>query len=47
MQDVDAEAHSKGGNDEEIQFAKENEKKPKQRALGGVWLNTSDFPHSF
>ena len=47
MQDADGETHGKGNNDEEIHLAKENEKKPKKRALGGVWLNTSDFPHSF
>lgn len=36
-----------GINNDEMHFDKENEKKPKMRALGGVWLNTSDFPHSF
>jgi len=28
-------------------FNVENEIKPRQRAFGGVWLNTSDFPFSF
>ena len=36
-----------GVTEEDMQFNKEDEKKPKQRSLGGVWLNTSDFPHSF
>lgn len=27
--------------------AKQEELKPRQRALGGVWINSSDFPHAF
>jgi hypothetical protein len=31
----------------EMVFKTDNEIKPRSRAMGGVWLNTSDFPHSF
>lgn len=30
-----------------MMFNIDNEIKPRQRALGGVWLTASDFPHSF
>lgn len=33
--------------DAELAQRTENELKPRQRVMGGVWLNTSDFPHSF
>ena len=26
---------------------KQEELKPRQRAMGGVWIETSDFPHAF
>jgi hypothetical protein len=35
-----------GGDDDEEE-EKEEEKKPRGRAPGGVWIRSSDFPHSF
>ena len=26
---------------------KQEELKPRQRAMGGVWIESSDFPHAF
>ena len=31
--------------DQEV--TKQEEKKPRHRAPGGVWIRSSDFPHSF
>ena len=30
-----------------IDFNDKPEVKPRQRALGGVWISSSDFPHAF
>ena len=36
---VDANPDEEGENQEDL--------KPRQRAMGGVWIETSDFPHAF
>lgn len=30
-----------------IDFGEKPEVKPRQRAMGGVWISSSDFPHAF
>jgi len=43
MSALDDQASNKGGDEE----SKKEEIVPKARAAGGVWLHSTDFPHSF
>ena len=45
--DANNAAVNSDGNGEEEDKKQNEELKPRQRALGGVWIESSDFPHAF